>query len=114
MFYDNEVTTDPLADGVAIIHCPEVFDVYTAPVVRQAHVKLAQEGIRATVFDLTRTRILDSTGMGVLVGALKRMRALGGVVVLDSPTVDVHYWLTVTGLVKTFHIVQPEFIGSEA
>ena len=114
MFYDDEVTVERPATGVAIIHCPEVFDVYTAPVVREVHVKLAQEGIRTTVFDLTKTRKLDSTGMGVLVGALKRMRNLGGGVVLDSPAINVRHALTVTGLTKIFHIVEPVIVGSEA
>lgn len=102
------------APGVAVIHVPEAFDVYTAPRIREIHVSLVQDGVYTQVFDLTDTRHLDSTGMGVLVGALKRLRAHDGAMALDSPTPNVHHALTFTGLTKIFHIAEPVIAGSEA
>src|ERR671921_670016 len=53
-------------------------DVYTAPRLRERLIELVDSGARAVVVDLGRVDFLDSTGLGVLVGALKRLRAAGG------------------------------------
>jgi anti-sigma B factor antagonist len=53
-------------------------DVYTAPRLRERLVELVEAGSRSVVVDLGRVEFLDSTGLGVLIGALKRLRAAGG------------------------------------
>jgi anti-sigma B factor antagonist len=53
-------------------------DVYTAPRLRERLIELVESGARDVVVDLGRVDFLDSTGLGVLVGALKRLRAAGG------------------------------------
>jgi anti-sigma B factor antagonist len=53
-------------------------DVYTAPRLRERLVEIVDGGSRKVVVDLGRVDFLDSTGLGVLVGALKRLRATGG------------------------------------
>lgn len=111
--FEQIAVTRP-APGIAVIRVPECFDVYTAPRIRQIHVDLVMDGAYSQVFDLTDTRHLDSTGMGVLVGARKRLAGHDGTVVLDSPTVNVRHGLTVTGLIKIFHLVEPVTIGSGA
>jgi anti-sigma B factor antagonist len=53
-------------------------DVYTAPTLRARLVALAEAGTTSIIVDLSRVEFLDSTGLGVLVGGLKRMRGIGG------------------------------------
>jgi anti-sigma B factor antagonist len=53
-------------------------DVYTAPKLRDRLTELLEAGERAVVVDLGRVDFLDSTGLGVLVGGLRKARNLGG------------------------------------
>jgi anti-sigma B factor antagonist len=50
-------------------------DVYTAPKLRERIAELLDGGIRAIVIDLGRVEFMDSTGLGVLVGGLRKARA---------------------------------------
>ena len=65
-------------DGVAILSLRGEIDVYTAPRMRQAIVDLVDAGSLNIVVDMASVDFLDSTGLGVLVGALKRLRSAGG------------------------------------
>jgi anti-sigma B factor antagonist len=53
-------------------------DVYTAPKLREQLIDLVSSGNYDLVVDMENVDFLDSTGLGVLVGALKRLRAAGG------------------------------------
>jgi anti-sigma B factor antagonist len=53
-------------------------DVYTAPMLRERLVAIVEAGARSVIVDLSRVEFLDSTGLGVLVGGLRRMRGIGG------------------------------------
>lgn len=53
-------------------------DVYTAPRLRERLIEVIEGGARQVIVDLGRVDFLDSTGLGVLVGALKRLRAVNG------------------------------------
>ena len=48
-------------------------DVYTAPRLREQLVDLVADGKYHLVVDMERVDFLDSTGLGVLVGGLKRV-----------------------------------------
>ena len=53
-------------------------DVYTAPRLRERLIEMVDAGERHVVVDLGRVEFLDSTGLGVLVGAHRRLRAGDG------------------------------------
>ncbi|GGK20740.1 anti-sigma-B factor antagonist [Pilimelia terevasa] len=53
-------------------------DVYTAPRLREELLALIDGGTRRIVVDLQRVDFLDSTGLGVLVGAMKKLRGVDG------------------------------------
>ena len=79
-------------------------DVYTAPRLRERLVELMDSGARNVVVDLGRVDFLDSTGLGVLVGALKRVRAHEGSLLLVCTQERLLKIFRITGLAKVFVI----------
>lgn len=77
-------------------------DVYTAPRLREELVSAIDDGHVRLVLDVEAVQFLDSTGLGVLVGALKRVRADGGsldIVCTHSRLLKI---FEITGLDKVF------------
>jgi anti-sigma B factor antagonist len=65
-------------EGATVLSVIGEVDVASAPQLRQEAVRLVNEGNRSLVVDLQEVRFLDSTGLGVIVGVLKRVRTQGG------------------------------------
>jgi anti-sigma B factor antagonist len=79
-------------------------DVATAPQLRESLHGVIAKGDPIVILDLLDVSFLDSTALGVLVGALKRCRELGGelhVVVSDPRIMKI---FEITGLTKVFPI----------
>jgi anti-sigma B factor antagonist len=78
-------------------------DLATAPELRQCLVEVIDEGARIVV-DLESVGFLDSAGLGILVGGLKRARTAGGELELVCSSRDVLKPLEITGLDRVFTI----------
>ena len=79
-------------------------DVYTAPKLRERIIELVDEGQYHLVVDLEKVEFLDSTGLGVLVGGLKRVRAHEGSLRLVCTQERILKIFRITGLTKVFPI----------
>ncbi|MEN1975541.1 STAS domain-containing protein [Cellulomonas sp. P4] len=73
-------------DGRTVVDVTGEIDVYTAPALRERLTSLVDAGHTDLVVNLTDVRFMDSTGLGLLVGVLKRVRGLDGrlQLVIDS------------------------------
>src|ERR1700704_1397376 len=65
-------------DGIEIVDVEGEIDVYTAPRLRELLIDLVNNGHYQLVVNMEKVEFLDSTGLGVLVGGLKRVRAHDG------------------------------------
>jgi anti-sigma B factor antagonist len=78
------------------------FDVYTAPQLRERVIELVDGGTRHVLADLREVTFLDSTGLGALIGGLKRLRACDGSLTLVTGAERILRIFRVTGLDRVF------------
>jgi anti-sigma B factor antagonist len=93
-----------VAGSLPVIAVSGEIDVATAPQLRECLHRVIAEGGNTVVLDLLGVTFLDSTALGVLVGALKRCRELRGylhVVVADPRIMKI---FEITGLTNVFTI----------
>ena len=100
-----EVRVDELADWTVVTLSGQL-DVATAPDLRQALQEAQYAGADRVVVDLADLQFLDSFGLGVLVGGLRRARLHGGRLVLAGANDRIRQILEVTGLDTTFHLAE--------
>lgn len=79
-------------------------DLYTSPQLREAIDRGVGESASRVLVDLTAVNFMDSSGLGVLVGSLKRSRERGGELALVCTEGSVLKVLTITGLDRVFPI----------
>lgn len=79
-------------------------DLSTAPQLREALMGLASEQGAVVTVDLAGVTFVDSTGLTVLIGGLKRLRQCGGDLNLRSPAPGTRRVLEITGLTAVFAI----------
>ena len=79
-------------------------DVYTAPTLRERLNELVADGEYHLVVDMAGVDFLDSTGLGVLVGGLKRARSHDGTLRLVCDQEKILKVFRITGLTKVFPI----------
>jgi anti-sigma B factor antagonist len=77
-------------------------DVATAPRLRSQLVSLVGDGERRIICDLEGVDFLDSTGLGVLVGVLKRVRTHGGELIMVCTQRRLLKVFEITGLTRVF------------
>ena len=85
-----------------IIEVGGEIDVMTAPRLREAVVDAVNRGRMRLIVDVEKVDFLDSTGLGVLVGALKRVRADGGSLDIVCTHERILKIFEITGLDKVF------------
>jgi anti-sigma B factor antagonist len=79
-------------------------DVYTAPNLKQELVALIESGCVNVIVDLEGVAFIDSSGLGVLVSALRRARERDGSVRIVCSRDSVLKIFRITGLDKVFPI----------
>ncbi len=91
-------------DGIEIVDVEGEIDVYTAPRLRELLIDLVNNGSYQIVVNMEKVEFLDSTGLGVLVGGLKRVRAHDGSLDLVCTQERILKIFRITGLTKVFGI----------
>lgn len=98
-----EITTAQEA-GACVVTVEGEVDVYTASQLKEVLVETIEGGCANVVVDLDRVSFIDSSGLGVLVGALRRAKERSGSVRLVCARENVLKIFRITGLDKVFPI----------
>lgn len=91
-------------DGWTVLTLAGQLDVATAPDFRETLQEVQYGGEGRVVLELSGLEFLDSFGLGVIVGGVKRARTHGGVLVLAGVSERVAQVLELTGLDRALPI----------
>lgn len=89
---------------LAVVQASGELDLASVPKLREAISEHIVEGRRHLVVDLQAVTYMDSTALGVLVGAAKAVRAAGGALRLVCDNPRVLRLLRITGLDKALAV----------
>jgi len=106
MAIEFEITDRRIDDETHVIAVAGEIDLFTAPEFKQRVGAPIDDGIRTIVVDLSKTTFVDSSSLGVLIDAHKRLKIRKGelVVVVDDKTIRNTF--KVTGLDGLFSMVR--------
>jgi anti-sigma B factor antagonist len=99
-----DIRTEHDGDACLVTVVGEV-DVYTSPMLKGRLVEVIEGGCKRLVIVLDGVGFIDSSGLGVLVGALRRLKERGDDLHLVCTREQVLKIFRITGLDKVFSIV---------
>lgn len=105
---DIKVNVREAKGDSSVVDLSGEIDVYTSPKLKDAISGLIDRGVYNLVINLEKVRYIDSTGLGVLIGGLKRVREHGGSVNLVCTNPQIKKIFDITGLVMIFGIFENE------
>jgi len=79
-------------------------DIYTSPDLRETLKEILDEKLVDIKIDCSKLDYIDSTGLGVLIGILKKLRNENKNIIIVNPKENISKLLKITGLDKIFVI----------
>jgi anti-sigma B factor antagonist len=92
-------------DGTHVVAVAGEIDLFTAPEFKQRVSAPIDAGRTRLIVDLTQTTFIDSSSLGVLIGAHRRLRRLNGSLVIVVSGEAILKTFRITGLDGVFTIV---------
>lgn len=103
-----EVTTYPLSSEVHAMAPQGEIDLHTCPRIREAINNLINANHTRMVINLQQVRYIDSTGLVVLLHALKRIQEKQGRLALVCTDAHILKIFTIAGLIGSFNVFPDE------
>ncbi len=98
---EQQTFTYEASGQTLVIHLPGEIDHHNCKSLKyETDLLLEENYIHRIVFDFSKTRFMDSSGIGVLLGRYKQMKASGGTVTYYGAGLQVQRILTVAGMAK--------------
>ena len=101
---DFSVETIGDAGGVPVLAVHGQADLHTAPELRTSIADVIDAGARGIVVDLSEATFIDSMTLGVLLGAVKRLRPIGGHVSVVCSDANIRRIFEITLLDRVFSL----------
>src|SRR5215211_2748254 len=98
------ISQDEIDPTTQVVSVAGEVDLYSAPELKMQILNAIEAGKNHIVVDLAQTTFIDSTTLGVLVGARKRLREQDGALAVVCPDNDKLALFEMTGLDRVFEI----------
>ncbi|MEA2218255.1 MAG: anti-sigma factor antagonist [Solirubrobacteraceae bacterium] len=102
---DFAITEHPIDSERHVLAVRGEIDLFTAPELKQVLAESIEAGRIRIIVDLTETTFLDSTALGVLIGAVKRLRSRHGALAIVNVDENIAKTFEITGLDQIFTIL---------
>jgi anti-sigma B factor antagonist len=93
-----------LVNGWTVVEVDGDLDAHTSPVIREAVIKLLEEGHRHFILDLGFVPFMDSMGLGVIVAVTKRVREHDGSLRIASVSGRILRIFDLSGMRESYEI----------
>ena len=102
MAIDFEIADRKVDDDTHIVSVSGEIDLFTAPEFKQRMSAPIDEGRTNLIVDLSRTTFIDSSSLGVLIGAHRRLKLRGGSLIVVCEDEAIAKTFKITGLDGVF------------
>jgi len=92
------ISDEAIDSDTQLVRAQGELDLYAAPEFKRRLAETIESGKTRIVVDLTHAAFMDSTALGVLLGALKRLRVRDGALAVASEQPTILRILDVTGM----------------
>jgi anti-sigma B factor antagonist len=99
-----KLATADLGDGIFSVSVAGEVDLATAPELKEALGDVVSSGASGVLVDLSNATFIDSTTLGVLMGAVRRLRPTGGELVIACDDANIRKIFEITLLDRVFKI----------
>jgi anti-sigma B factor antagonist len=105
MATDFAITDRPIDAGRHLVAVRGEIDLFTAPEFKQRVSAPIDAGSLCVIVDLTATTFIDSSSLGVLIGAHRRLKLRGGSLIVVCDNEAIVKTFRITGLDGVFTLV---------
>jgi anti-sigma B factor antagonist len=100
-------------EAIPIIDLSGELDAYTCSAFRDAMIEIIEQGNFNIVVSMADVEYIDSSGLGTLVGGLKRASEKGGRIAVVCKSHQIRKVFEITGLEKVFPIFDDETLAAK-
>ena len=95
-----------LGDSTHVVAVTGEIDLFTAPEFKQRMSRPIEDGVDRLIVDLSSTSFIDSSSLGVLIGAHRRLKQRRGTLVVVCDNEAIVKTFKITGLDGVFTLVR--------
>jgi len=106
MATDFEITDRKVDEDTHVVSVAGEIDLFTAPEFKQRMSAPIDAGRSRLVVDLSETTFIDSSSLGVLIGAHRRLKLRGGVLLVVCENEAIAKTFKITGLDGVFTLAR--------
>jgi len=102
------IETVPESSGVMIVRISGDIDINTVSSLKSSLKRLIDEGCTRLLLNLNSVNYIDSLGFGVIIGTLKRLRAMDGDMSVVCAQQHIRKLISITAIDKLFGVYNTE------